>query len=251
MVSTGKHFRHRVIDGLRAPERVWAATYPVLGQDPHQFAAWNASDRKLVYWTAVKTGFRQNELRTLRVRNVLFDAHPVQIVIEAGNAKNRTRGSVPIPDDLASKLRKYIKGRDDDDKLFPFPTTNHGIVDMFRRDLDGAGIKWDYGKDNPETVDFQTLRSTSTGHAFDLEGVSFQSTRPRGARPACRDLLFRWLSTGNHLWGAVWGAPCAGCRIQAHQREHGRREANSLKRGEKRPEAAISACRRLSSPREG
>lgn len=139
---------------------------------PHQFAAWNASDRKLLYWTAVKTGFRQNELRSLRVRSVFFDTKPVQIAVKASDAKNRTKGAVPIPDDLAAALKKYVKGRDPDDKLFPFPTTTHGIVDMFRRDLDGAGIKWDFGKDNPETVDFHTLRSTAITWWLDEDGLN-------------------------------------------------------------------------------
>ncbi|HEX8911944.1 MAG TPA: site-specific integrase [Humisphaera sp.] len=138
---------------------------------PHQFAPWNAADRKLVYWTAVKTGYRQGELRSLRVRNVLFDAMPVQIVIKAGDAKNRTKGAVPIPDDLAVELKKYVRGRDLDEPLFPFPRTNHGIVDMFRRDLNGAGIRWDFGENNPETVDFHTLRSTAITWWLDVDGL--------------------------------------------------------------------------------
>lgn len=138
---------------------------------PHQFARWNASDRKLVYWTAVETGYRQGELRSLRVKNVLFDTKPVQIVIKAGDAKNRTRGAVPIPDDLAVALKKYVKGRGADEPLFPFPTTNHGIVDMFRRDLAGAGIKWDFGKDSPDTIDFHTLRSTAITWWLDVDGL--------------------------------------------------------------------------------
>lgn len=139
---------------------------------PHQFARWIASDRKLLYWTAVKTAFRQNELRSLRVRNILFDTKPVLITIKAGDAKNRTKGAVAIPDDLADELRKYVEGRDDFDPLFPFPSTNHGICDMFRRDLTGAEIKWDFGKENPETIDFHTLRSTAITWWLDEDGLN-------------------------------------------------------------------------------
>lgn len=138
---------------------------------PHQFAEWNAADRKLLYWAAVKTGYRQGELRRLRVRNIFFDAKPIQIVIKAGDAKNRTKGAVPIPDDLAAKLEAYVKSREGDELLFPFPATNHGIVDMFRRDLTGAGIRWDYGKESPETVDFHTLRSTAITWWLDVDGL--------------------------------------------------------------------------------
>jgi integrase len=95
----------------------------------------------------------------------------VQIVIKAGDTKNRTKGAVPVPDDLAMALKKYIKGRDPDEYLFPFPSSSHGVVDMFRRDLDGAGIRWNFGDGNPETVDFHTLRSTAITWWLDVDGL--------------------------------------------------------------------------------
>ena len=137
---------------------------------PHQLTRWTAHDRKMIYWTAVQTAFRQGELRSLRVRSLRLDAVPPQVDIRAGDAKNRTKGSVPIPQDLAHALRDYVKGRDDE-KLFPFPCSAGSIVDALRRDLDGAGIQWNFGEDNPETIDFHTLRSTAITWWLDVIGL--------------------------------------------------------------------------------
>ena len=90
---------------------------------------------------AVQTAFRLNELRSLRVRSLMLDSTPPQVVIRADQAKNRMKGAVAIPNDLALALPVSVKGRDDDDQLFPFPTSHRGVLDMFRRDLDGAKIK--------------------------------------------------------------------------------------------------------------
>ncbi|MGC4031359.1 MAG: site-specific integrase [Tepidisphaeraceae bacterium] len=128
---------------------------------PHQKSRWTAADRKMLYWTAVKSGYRQGELRSFRVRSLKLDINPALIGIKAGDAKNETKGAVPIPQKLAIALRQYVEGRDSDEPLFPFPATNHGIVEIYRKDLEGAGIRWDFGDDNPETIDFHTLRSTA------------------------------------------------------------------------------------------
>jgi integrase len=139
---------------------------------PRQIARWTAYERLLIYWTAVRTAFRLNELRSLRVRNLLRDAKPIQIVIPPGVAKNRIRRSVPIPTDLATALRAYVSGLDGDDRIFPFPTSNHSVLEMFRRDLDGAGIRWNFGDDSPETIDFHTLRSTAITWWLDVDGLT-------------------------------------------------------------------------------
>ncbi len=137
-----------------------------------QQARWNAHDRLLICWTAVKTAYRKSELISLRVKNIHFDSKPPCISIKARNAKNRTAGEVPIPTDLAVALKSYVKGRDLDERLFPFPATSRSVLRLFRRDLDGAGIKWDFGTDNPETVDFHTLRSTAITWWLDVDGLT-------------------------------------------------------------------------------
>ncbi len=136
-----------------------------------QVAGWSTKDRKLLYWTAVRTAFRQAELRSLRVQSLLLDANPPQVAIRAGDAKNSTKAFVPIPRDLAAACREYIKDRDPEERLFPMPTASHSVLDIFRRDLSGAGIRWNWGEGDPQRIDFHTLRTTAITWWLDVDGL--------------------------------------------------------------------------------
>jgi integrase len=136
---------------------------------PHQLSRWTASDRKLLYWTAAKTAFRKTELATLTVANLRLEATPPQISIKARNAKNRMSGDVPIPSSLATALKRYVKGKELTDKLFPFPSSANTVVDTFRRDLTEAGVPWELGG---EIRDFHTLRTTAITWWLDEDRLS-------------------------------------------------------------------------------
>jgi hypothetical protein len=125
----------------------------------HQKAVWSAYDRKIIYWTAVKTAYRESELAALRVWNLCLNENPPVIFLKAGDTKNKRVGEVGVPDDLATALKTYIVGKDPDDILFPFPTTSGSIVDILRRDLEGAGIVWELP--SGEVIDFHSLRATA------------------------------------------------------------------------------------------
>src|SRR5439155_14608690 len=58
----------------------------------NQHTRWTAYDRKMIYWTAVRTAFRKSELISLLVRNLHFDTKPPCISIRAKDAKNKTAG---------------------------------------------------------------------------------------------------------------------------------------------------------------
>jgi site-specific recombinase XerD len=137
-----------------------------------QQASWTAYDRLLIYWTAVKTAYRKTEMSTLRVRNLHFDTKPPCISIRAGDAKTKAAGEVPIPADLAAALQRYVRNRDDDEWVFRFPATSRSVVRMFRRDLTGAGIKWNFGEDDPRTIDFHTTRATAITWWLDVDGLT-------------------------------------------------------------------------------
>jgi integrase len=124
-----------------------------------QKARWDAHDRKIIYWTAVKTAYRQSEMKRLHVWNLSLDSTPPVIFLKAGSTKNGRVGEVPIPDDLAAALKEYIIGKEPTDVLFPFPSTSGSIVDMLRRDFEGAGIVWKLP--SGEVMDFHSLRSTA------------------------------------------------------------------------------------------
>lgn len=137
---------------------------------PGQHSRWTAYDRKLIYWTAVRTGYRQGELRSLRKLNLHLDVKPAAISLKAKDAKNKTAGEVPIPADLAAALKKYVADHEPADRIFPMPLTAGSVVDMFRRDLKGAEIEWKLP--GGEVIDFHALRSTAISWWLDVDGLS-------------------------------------------------------------------------------
>jgi integrase len=137
---------------------------------PKQKARWTAYDRKLIYWTAVKTGYRETELMKLRRCNLYLDETPGVVCLKARDTKNRTKGEVPIPRDLAVALKKYVVGLEPHERVFPFPLTSGTIVDTLRRDLKGAGIPWELP--GGEVIDFHALRSTAITWWLDVDGLS-------------------------------------------------------------------------------
>jgi integrase len=135
----------------------------------NQKARWTASDRKIIYWTAVKTGYRESELKKLRRWNLYLDETPAVICLKARDTKTKTKGEVPIPRDLAVALKKYAADLEPGDRVFPFPETSGSIVDMLRRDLEGAGVPWKLP--SGEVVDFHTLRATCITWWLDVDGL--------------------------------------------------------------------------------
>lgn len=134
-----------------------------------QKARWTACDRKMIYWTAVKTAYRQGEMMALRRANLYLDEKPAVICLKARFTKNKTDGEVPIPADLAKALKKYVEGLEPNDRVFPFPKTSGSIVDMLRRDLTGAGVPWKLP--TGEVVDYHTLRTTAITWWLDVDGL--------------------------------------------------------------------------------
>ncbi len=135
----------------------------------NQKARWTAYDRKLIYWTAVKSGYREGELMKLRRWNLYLDEKPAVISLKPRDNKNRERGEVPIPRDLATALKRYVVDLEPNDKVFPFPETSGSIVDMLRKDLDGAGIPWELP--SGEVIDFHCFRATFITWALDVDGL--------------------------------------------------------------------------------
>jgi len=135
-----------------------------------QKSRWTAHDRKLIFWTAVTTGYRVGELRSLIRANLYLDEKPPLICLKARHTKNKTDGEVPIPRDLAVALKKYVAGMAPTSRIFPFPSTCGSVVDMLRRDLTGAGVVWKLP--TGEVIDFHTLRSTCITWWLDVHGLS-------------------------------------------------------------------------------
>jgi integrase len=137
---------------------------------PKQKARWDAYDRKIIYWTAVSTGYREAEMMKLRKWNFYLSDRPPVISLKQRDSKTKVKGEVPIARDLALALKKYIAGLDANDKVLPFPETSGSIVDMLRKDLEGAGIPWKLP--SGEVIDFHTFRSTFITWALDVYGLT-------------------------------------------------------------------------------
>ncbi len=131
-------------------------------------------ERALIYKTALLTGLRARELRTLRVRDLSFGDVPF-IRLQGANEKNRKGSSVPIKSDLACDLAAWIVGKSVDDLVFVVPT---GLLRIMNRDLVAAGI--DKIDDLGRRVHIHALRH-STGTHLSSAGVA-----PRTAQAVMR-----------------------------------------------------------------
>ena len=78
-------------------------------------------ERALIYKTAVLTGLRLNELRTLECRDLSFGDVPF-IKLSHSNEKNRKGSTLAIRSDLATELRTWIADRDRSDRVFNVPS---------------------------------------------------------------------------------------------------------------------------------
>jgi len=178
-VRRGKHKGERCAD-LR-PETVERLTR--LGRE-----------RALIYKTLLLTGLRKGELASLTVAHLNLEPGAEFLQLEAGDEKNREGNAVPLREDLAADLRRWLdeklamlqsKAREvgepipprlpPDTPVFVVPDRLEKILD---RDLKAAGIpKRD---DRGPTIDVHAMRTTF-GTLMSRAGVA-----PRTAQAAMR-----------------------------------------------------------------
>ncbi len=161
---------------------------------------WPATDRMLVYWTAVCTGYRQNELRQLRASQLFLNDPQPAIDILAGNAKNKKRATVPIPAELAAELRAYTKHLAPAARVFSIPS-RPAVISHFKRDAKAAGIPIDTMGDI-EIIDFHSLRATAITWWLDIFGLSVKQVQVL-ARVSSPHLIARY-SRRFKLAGTDW-----------------------------------------------
>jgi len=65
-------------------------------------------ERALIYKTLVLTGLRKGELTTLTKGQLVLDAEPAFLKLDAANEKNREGNSIPLRTDLAADLRRWL-----------------------------------------------------------------------------------------------------------------------------------------------
>ena len=119
----------------------------------------NGYDREMLYRTALETGLRWGELRSLTRSSFDLSGNPPTVTVSAGAAKNRRTDTMPLQAELAAMLAKYFKHNPGLplSPAFTMPKGNRGSK-IIAHDLEEAGIaKVDACK---RIVDFHSLRHT-------------------------------------------------------------------------------------------
>ncbi len=143
---------------------------------------WTRPDRRLIYESALRTAFRKNELRALRVHHLRRHGRVDALVLPGRFTKNGKDADVPIPADLAQRLRAHIAAAElePDAPLFwisrgrnryEVREVNEGGHRVKRRVRVGAG--------GAKHALHRDLRDAGLGHLLDIDGrvTDFHSLR--------------------------------------------------------------------------
>ena len=123
---------------LQHKEWQWLRDVTAAGEDRFGMSG---SERVLLFETAIQTGLRSNELRSLtRGRLYLTDEKPY-IICKAGSTKNRKKARQYILPDLANRLRVHIATKAPKAPMFSLPA-DYEMAEMLRADLDDARKSW-------------------------------------------------------------------------------------------------------------
>ena len=101
----------------------------------------SGAERVLLYETAIQTGLRSNELRSLTRGRLYLTAEKPYITCKAGSTKNRKEARQYILTDLANRLRVHIATKAPKAPVFSLPA-DYEMAAMLRTDLDDARKAW-------------------------------------------------------------------------------------------------------------
>ena len=79
------------------------------------------AERALIYKTAILTGLRKGEIRSMTVSDLSFGDVPF-IKLKHSNEKNRRGSTLPLRSDLAAELRAWVAGKTPTDRVFHVPS---------------------------------------------------------------------------------------------------------------------------------
>jgi integrase len=161
---------------LLPEEWEWLRTTTAEGPHRYRNTGW---ERVLIYATAIQTGLRQNELRSLTRGRLYLDHQPPFITVKAGATKNAKDARQYIQPDLATQLAEHVATQAPASPVFELVGGSE-VADMLRADLADARQAWleaarndlveyprrlqsDFLKDinsEGERLDFHALRHT-------------------------------------------------------------------------------------------
>ena len=112
--------------------------------------------RGIIYFTAARTGLRQEELRQLVWGDVLLDGKSPQIIVRAETAKNKTQEPVSLVPEVVEALKaNRPAGSSSKDLVFP-----RGIPRASRLKVDAERVGIAYRDEHGRYADFHALRYT-------------------------------------------------------------------------------------------
>jgi len=170
---------------LLPDEWPWLLSATITGQP------WNGIspvERALLYATAIQTGLRSNELRSLVRADLFLAGDRPHVRCRAENTKNDEPAKQYVQADLAEQLRQHVAAKSPSAAVFSMPD-EYDVASMLRADLAAARSAWlDEVRHDPaaqakraettflaptndqgEQLDFHALRHT-TGAWLALQG---------------------------------------------------------------------------------
>jgi len=100
-----------------------------------------AAERVLLYATAIQTGLRAGELRSLTRGRLFVDSDPPYVTCKAAATKNAKDARQYIQADLAAELRQHVATKAPGAPVFAMPHETD-VAEMLRADLADARREW-------------------------------------------------------------------------------------------------------------
>jgi len=111
-------------------------------QSARPFRHLNGLDRFTIYLTAAATGFRTSELASMIPESFNLEGKTPTATVQAACTKNRKEAVQPLPLDMATVLRDYLRHRPVGQPVWPGTWANDASAKMLRRDLADARRTW-------------------------------------------------------------------------------------------------------------
>ncbi len=99
------------------------------------------SERALLYRTALQTGLRSNELRSLKPGTIIATVDKPFILCDAGSTKNKQQARQYIDERLAADLMAHVATKAPQAPVFAMPEKTE-VAEMIREDLAAARAAW-------------------------------------------------------------------------------------------------------------
>ncbi len=156
----------------------WSWLASVTSQSKFRWNTTGAS-RRLLYWTAIETGYRSGEIRQLRKSDLRTMNDRSFICIEGKFTKNGKPAKQYLSTDLAAELFKHVRKQKPNASIFSMPASAN-VARMLKDDLKSARSSWideegideeqrelrdksdflNYESDSGQKLDFHSLRHT-------------------------------------------------------------------------------------------